>query len=105
MSVEAYLTARANFIEVVQKIENAAKNIIAVGSALRQYPGQLGFSNASVGLPSRAFAGQTFNADDWKSADQIQQILLEWHTARDVMNQAWQAVPRNLQGGLQPPVQ
>jgi hypothetical protein len=100
--IEAYLRARKAFEQIANDIEELAEEVVEIGECLRDDPTDISFDNAGVRLS--VSASRTFDAKDWKSAQEIQTMLAQYHTAMDDMHSLWKKVPADLRDGLMPPV-
>jgi hypothetical protein len=100
--IEAYLRARKSFERIANDIEELAEEIIEVGESLRDDPTDLAFDNAGVSL--NASVSRTYDAAEWKSAKEIQTMLVQYHAAMDEMTSSWEKVPTDLRDGLLPPL-
>jgi hypothetical protein len=88
------------------QLTDVATAMGSVSAALRSNPGEVMFSNISGGLPPETPMGgrsKSFDGRQWQSAEQIQQLLIRWHAARNKMMGAWADVPSQARAGLQPP--
>jgi hypothetical protein len=103
MSTDAYLDAKKAYEDHSQALRAFAATLRKVSDAIAANPGRFIISNVATGLPMSAMGGSSVNGDEWKSADQIQQMLLKWHQLRDRMLQAWESVPNDRKNGLVPP--
>ena len=104
---DRYLEARAAFARSSAEMDGVANTLQEVGVGLREHRSKFHFSNVPTGLPMEAVMNPrspTVDANRWLTADQIQQALARWHAARTEMTNAWSAIPRDIQPGLQPPL-
>jgi len=95
-AIRSYLDAQEKYENVSNDLANIVNILESVSKNIKQNPGGFSFSNTKCGLPPSAiFAtmGNSINANDWKSAEEIQQLLSQWHAARDSVRNAWNAVP------------
>jgi len=105
-SADAYLDARAEFERHNEQVEALARVLSQVARAVAQRPGHFSFTNCSVRLPPQASMGPFavgVDANDWRSAQQIHELLAKWHEARSAMIKAWQGLPQHWRRGVQPP--
>jgi hypothetical protein len=103
MSTDAYLDAKAAFEQSDAKIKEFGQFLSAVGSNLMQKPGRFMFSNCQPGLPIEASMSAdsiSVNAGDWRSPQQIQESIADWHKKKDAMLSAWESVPHERREGL-----
>lgn len=101
-----YLDRRAEFERVDADVTALARDITAVGTALTTGRGRFSFANCPTGLPAEAVMSRysvSANANDWKTAQQIMELLAKWHDAKSKMLSAWTAVPAHRRSALQPP--
>lgn len=104
--IEGYLTAKNEFTSFEVELKALAQLIRGVGAAIENSPGRMIFSNTQQGLPmeaSMSHDSKSFNADQWKSAAQIQEMLAKWHQKRDAMMEAWNSIPAELRQNVIPP--
>jgi hypothetical protein len=102
--IRTYLDSMANLERVAANAKRLIGTVVGVASALQRDPLRFMFSNSASGLPMDvAFKAASANANDWPTADQIQQALAQWHHARAQVSQAWNAVPQNDRNSLRPP--
>ena len=106
MSTDAYLDAKATFERADAAIRHLGQFIAEVGRCLTQNPGRFIFSNCQPGLPMEASMSRdskSVNAADWRSPQQIQEAIAEWHKLKCEMHAAWSNVPPARRDGLKPP--
>jgi hypothetical protein len=106
MSTDAYLDAKDSFERADRAIKEFGQFITEVGRNLMQNPGRFIFSNCQPGLPMEASMSRdsvSVNANDWRSPQQIQEIIAQWHELRSAMYAAWDNVPLSRRDGLKPP--
>lgn len=101
--IEAYLNARLAFEACRIEIETIADEILRVGALIKKDPARISFSDTGNDLPAGTFSGQKYPAADWKSASELQILLVQFHAARATLRSAWAVVPPALRSGLQPP--
>jgi hypothetical protein len=103
MIVAAYLKARETFDNVQAEVDELAKVLSELGSAMASRPGQINFTNARTQLPVEsviALRSKSFSTDDLKTGEQINQILLRWHSAKNALEDLWLDVPPSLRPSL-----
>lgn len=112
MSAEAiakYLQARTDYEAMRTELASVADMFTTVANALRNTPTKLIFSNTSgQGLPMEASMSRdsiSVNANDWKTPQQLMEMLARVHQVRDRTRDAWFSVPENMRSGLQAPPQ
>lgn len=101
-----YLDRRAEFQRADAEVTAVARDITAVGTALAIGRGRFSFANCPSGLPAEAVLSRnrlSANANDWKTPQQIMELLAKWHDAKSKMMSAWSAVPDHRRSALQPP--
>jgi hypothetical protein len=106
MSTDAYLDAKAAFEQHEKKLQDFGNFLIQAGNAIRNQPGRFIFSNCGIGLPMEASMSRdsvSVNANEWRTPQQIQETIAEWHKLKDAMRGAWDAVPAARREGLKPP--
>lgn len=85
--IEAYLEARRKFHAVAAEIYDAGFELSRIGEALCEQPSDV-----------------AFDADQWKSAQEIQSMLALYRDARAAMNATWEEIAPDLRYGLLPPI-
>ncbi len=106
MSVDAYIAARAAYVQADQNIDKIAMLLQTVVSALNRNRGRFNFANTDVGLPPEAIMErdrESVSADDWKTATQIMEALASWHATRQALIGDWSGLTADEQAALQPP--
>jgi hypothetical protein len=102
--VGAYKDATANLAEATQKAETMVADIGRFAHLLQGWKtvglaNSPGFSADGAGpVPTT-----TINMQSWPSAQQLQNALVTWRSALQVVNSAWLAVPEHLRKGLPAP--
>jgi len=104
--LEDYAAAVADFNLRDADLTRLVNAISAIAEQLRTNRAHFCFSNAEggftmevVGMPQ----SQTFDGNQWKSASQINQALVEWHKARDRVKTIWNGLTPSERAVLQPP--
>ncbi|KAB1086514.1 hypothetical protein F4V91_08785 [Neorhizobium galegae] len=106
MSIEAYIAARATYVQVNASLDGLASTIGAVGKYLTQNRARFSFSNTGHGLPMEALMGRdcmSADGDAWPSAAQIMESLSQWHAAKNNVLNAWSSLTADQRAALQPP--
>lgn len=106
MSTDAYLDAKTAFERIDKRISDMGGRIGKVAQALNLTRSVFCFSNTPGGFPPETVMGRNSISDDgntWPSATAINADLVEWHTAKQAMNRAWDAIPQERRDGLKPP--
>jgi hypothetical protein len=102
--VGTYKNAMTNLAEATQNAERMAANVDRFAHLLQNWrtvglANSPGFSAEGAGpVPTT-----TINMRDWPSAQQLQNALVAWRSALQVVNSAWMAVPEHLRKGLPAP--
>lgn len=102
--IRGYLDSVKNLERVEADARAVIDQVIAVAAALQDNPLGVMFSNTVTGMPmsvgtERAVA----DASKWPTAEQLQQVLAQWHNARLAASQAWNAVPPPDKAQMKPP--
>lgn len=102
--IRTYLDGVNNLERVEANAKSLFGVVIQVAAALQGNPLRVMFSNTLTGMPmsvgtERAIA----DASKWPTAEQIQQALAQWHSARVATLQLWNAIPQADRGHLKPP--
>lgn len=101
-----YLDRRAAFEQADAEVTALARGITAGDTALTIARGRSSFANCPSGLPAEAVFSRnsvSANANDWKTPEQIMELLARWHDSKSKMLGAWSAVPADRRSALQPP--
>jgi hypothetical protein len=85
--VEAYLAARADFVGAQSRLANHAKLLRGVSDDL---------SNVVWKITPEAYS-------QWKSAEQVQDLLTDCRRLHEQVIDLWEAIPERLREGLQSP--
>jgi len=103
---EEYAAALAAFKAANAEVDKLAVEISAVGKQLVDNRGAFCFSNVPGGFPLEVTGSphsRSANGSDWKSAAQINEALIGWHSARSNLNDLWRSLPADQREALQPP--
>ena len=106
MNIEAYLKAKVERNRTRDQIQALGGKLVNLGNALMNKPERSSFSNTAIALPAEAMLGRdtfSMNADEWKTALEIQGMIKAFHDADQAMMQHWSQIPADQQSGLQPP--
>ncbi|WP_439605477.1 hypothetical protein [Shinella sp.] len=107
MSIEAYLDARDAFAQAKARVDEYARELSIISDALRNKPNKIIVSNVSLGLPMEASMSRdslSIDGSGWKTAEQFQQMLSDFHDAKSKMQNAWSTIPESRRAGLQQPI-
>jgi|GEM_PF-3583265 len=101
--IAKYLEARAALLAAENRVLKVIAPISSAATALRNWD-QVMISNTSVGFPMDIALTHkpTLNAREWPTLDQVAEALAASHDARHKAENAWHAIPSDLQAGLQP---
>ena len=105
-NLETYLKAKAERDRIRDQLQSLGAQLANMGNALMRKPEKCSFSNTGVALPAEVTLGRdTFstNADEWKTAHQIQAMIKAFHDADQTAIGAWAQIPAELRSGLQAP--
>ncbi|MFI5015269.1 MAG: hypothetical protein ACHQAY_23285 [Hyphomicrobiales bacterium] len=105
MSVDAYLKARAAFVAKDKVLKDTGLAIRQVGELLSSTPGRVIFGNIpGLGVSaSNALNAVAVDANQWLSARQIMEMIIDWDAKKREMMTTWGAIPVEIKAGLQPP--
>ena len=103
--VRKYLDAVRQLDAVSDELNDVVNVIAAVADALKTKPARFMFSDIAPELPADVVLGHAtrVEGDKWPAAEKIQEILLNWHTARKQVLAAWAAVHKADQAHLRSP--
>jgi hypothetical protein len=106
MSVHDYIQKKTLFENVTAERTQMIGVLHGATRAMAEAPSAFHFSNCAGGFPPEvAFnrAAPTFDAQQWPTAQQIQNVLVRWHSAREGVLNAWRALSQSEQKAMQPP--
>jgi hypothetical protein len=105
VSTDAYLDARAAFSETDKAISNLASKFEIVGQELKHRRQRFHFSNVPGAFPAEVIISHTAATDgsSWPSPTDVNATLIKWHSNREAMMLAWDAIPANRRAGLVSP--
>lgn len=104
--LETYLKAKAERDCIREQLQSLGGKLANLGNALMHKPERCSFSNTGVALPAEVTLGRdtfSMNADEWKTAHDIQGMIKAFHDADQTATNAWSQIPAELKAGLQPP--
>jgi hypothetical protein len=103
-SIRLYFDALSTFEEAEKKASKIISIVCSVAEVLRLNPQRFFFSN-SVPMPAEVVLGRTSvgDANQWPSANQIQEALMQCHEALENVQNAWRAIPGEDRKKLQVP--
>lgn len=106
MITERYFEAMNEFDNVCAAALDTISVVVAVGAKLRERPESFMFSNVSQGMPAEVALTQTqsFNAQQWPTAEQIQVAMYRWHEAYRLAESAYFALSPSEQSNVVRPV-
>ena len=99
--IKAYQDAFQDFDSATKEAEGLVMAITSVANALRDWK-RVTVADGKTGFPPEAH-GYSINPDNWPTIQQIAEVLSGWHRIRHVMNNKWNAIPRDRRVSLQPP--
>jgi hypothetical protein len=105
-SIETYLKAKAERDRVRDQLQSLGASLANLGNALMRKPARCSFSNTGVALPAEVTLGRdtfSMNADEWKTALDIQGMIKAFHDADQAATREWSQIPAELKADLQPP--
>lgn len=100
-----YRAARADFVQRGEILRALGRRIGDVGHALASEPDNFSFGGVEPKLPpvDRSHRCLCVDAIEWRTAEEIQTMLAEWHAAKAAMLAAWEAIPPADRSIVQPP--
>jgi len=106
--VTEYLEANKAFEAAKANVSSMTKAIQSYGRDLQTRPKDAFFVNASILPPTKSgvhfiHESLAWDAKDWPSADQINQVLLDYIQSEQRIKTVWQAMPSELQAAMKPP--
>ena len=102
-TVTIYESALAAHERAKAQVERMVKVISDGANKLRDYD-RVGVSNSNVGFPPEVtFTGQSINANEWPSAQNLAEALSAYHETRHEAANAWRAVPDSIRHVVKEP--
>jgi hypothetical protein len=95
------LQARKDFEKIAGEIDDLAFSIVEVGELLRDEPSDIAFGNTGITIASAV--SRIIDANDWKSGREIQEMLADYHDAKNAMEVSWKNVPPEFREAIRPP--
>jgi hypothetical protein len=86
-AIEAYLEARRKFHSISADVYDLGSELARIGEAMCDEPTEV-----------------NFDAKQWKSAQEIQEMLTLYQAAKNAMDTSWEQIPRDHRYGLLPPI-
>lgn len=99
--IQAYQEALKQLETSTSQVERYVVEILNGASKLRHWESVV-ISNSGIGFPIEAH-GESIDANNWPSAQQLAEVLSEWHKVYHAVNNAWNAIPKDRRVGIQPP--
>lgn len=105
--ISAYQKAHQDFLDATQAGRKLSLTVSRAASVLSLNGwNKAVISNAAGGYPPElilANTNNTINANEWPTAQQMTDILLAWHKAREEMRNAYAAIPESQRSVVKPP--
>ncbi len=106
MTMEEYANLRAKYEQATAARTQMIATLNSAVRAMLQSPALFHFSNCEGGFPAEVIMNRTapsFDANQWPTAVQIQQVFVRWHEARQAAESAWRGLSPEQQKAMQPP--
>ncbi|HWD26746.1 MAG TPA: hypothetical protein VG387_06255 [Rhizomicrobium sp.] len=108
MTMQEYAQKKAAFERATAERTQLLGRTHEIVTAMMKAPDQFHFSScqsAYGGFPPGVAMGRgtSVPASEWPTAQQIQDVLVRWHAAREDAMNAWRALPKDEQSAMQPP--
>jgi hypothetical protein len=103
---DVYLDAKRAFERIDYRVSDLAERIGKVAHVLNMTRGVFCFSKTPGDFTPEVVRGRNSVSEDgntWLSAADINAALVEWHTAKGIMNRTWAVIPQDRREGLKPP--
>lgn len=101
--IEDYIAARAAYVKAVEALEQMRQALVAIASELGKRDSRFSFANTSIGLPMEYLNGPSMAAEQFPTAQTIQQAIANRASARNSMMNAWHALSQDARSALQSP--
>jgi len=103
MAIEEYLKLYGEYKTLDRKLNDTASTLGNAAGLLRQR--KCIFSNCNVSGPPEMMmsSGPTIDANQWLTADQIQQLVVDIILLKKKLHSAWDKISSNERQGLQDP--
>ena len=99
--IETYLQARSNFERIAGEIDDLGFWLVEVGQLLRDDPSSIAFGNTGTTIASSV--SRAIDANGWKSGREIQELLADYHDAKNAMEASWENVPLEFRDAILAP--
>lgn len=106
MSMEDYAAKKTAFDRATAERTQIIGRAHEIAKAMAQSPALFHFANCEGGFPAEVVmnrAAPTVAADQWPTAQQIQNVLVRWHSAKADAENAWRALSEDQRKAMQPP--
>src|SRR2546426_9350132 len=93
--VQAYQESLSAVVAAQKKAEAVVERIAEINRKLQDWR-KVMISNGKHGFPPEISANMrspTVDVRNWPTADQLEQVLVDWHNARQAAQNAWLQVP------------
>lgn len=107
MSMEDYANKKAAFDRVTAERTQIIARTHEIVKAMAQSPNLFHFANCEGGFPAEVALNRTaptVSADEWPTAQKIQNVLSRWHAAKFAAETAWRALSPDQQKAMNPPI-
>lgn len=104
--IEEYLIANSKYEFAKREISTIAQQLLDVSTKLKKDPIGVMFANSSVPMPMSVALNrkrESLDANQWPTADKINEAVGRLATTKEAVVAAWHAVPADLRKGLVPP--
>jgi len=104
--VNDYVDARTAFVKIDEELDKLAGLFFDCHQNLHHSRRKFIFGNTKAGTPAGVALGENakrINADAWKTPEEINEIIGEWHRARNTLKKLWEALPKEKQEGVNSP--
>ncbi len=97
-----YLLAHQRFRAVAARVDPLVAKVVAMSGRLQHTGWQrVAITNSTATFPAGLLV--SLDAGAWPDIHQLAQAMSEWHESRAALHDAWEKVPNEQRGGLQPP--
>lgn len=106
--ISQYLESRRAFDQAVQPFQRIRNIVVKLASDLKNVSDNILTTDVEIGSPPKLEFSEvevSIDAEQWPTADQIQQTIRDRSSAHRAMVQAWNDIPRENRAGLKRPDQ
>jgi len=101
--IEEYVRLRGQLDDATARVEELIKPIIAAGRVLSRDWRVVRIMGPNFPFPAHIGGRDDIDGERWPAIADVAQYMANWHSLNHDVNNAWNAIPQNQRGALQPP--